>query len=213
MMAVVAQCVLVAGLAYAVAGALAVAPGYKAPTPVVIPTCIQPDPGTKESGLPCQLADYRGASAVAATAAAYPTCTETGRNPVLACYYPDRRESPVQTATAAELATWVTTMGTLYATARAWETAETAQILSGQTPTPCPTPPTPVAAWHGNPEFERCFRGFRDATRTAGILNGDWYSVHTTWGPDGTPTVTFSGTVPPYAATAYAEDGVEIVRP
>lgn len=145
-----------------------------------------------------------------ATPYPHPTCVEVGREPVMPCYIPDRREPPAKTATAIYFATWTETMAPVLTRSAEYVATQEAQAIAGIVPTPCPVPPTPVAPWHGD---ALCWRPFEEATREARIASGESYEMRETNGPDGTPTVTFRGTVPPAAATWHATaQGLEIKR-
>ena len=86
-----------------------------------------------------------------------------------------------QTAAANAWETRVVTLAPLMTIEAAFEQTEVAEVLAGQTPTPCPTPPTPVVSWHIE-DGARCFKGFRDATATRAIETGETYTITYEWG-------------------------------
>lgn len=138
----------------------------------------------------------------------YPTCI--GRfwleEPVHGCLMSRGTLNPLRAATAtAWEAYWPTSRATHaaeYTAQAAWEAEWEASWAIG-TPTPCAVPPTPVVPWMSSEP--PCFGVFASATTQARIASGELYITHYEQGPDGTRTEWFEGTVPPYAATAYAE--------
>jgi hypothetical protein len=114
-----------------------------------------------------------------------------------------------QTAAANAWATREVTLGPLMTVEAAHGLTQVAEIEAGLTPTPCPTPPTPVVSWlHVGGAW--CFRPFKDATATARIESGESYSVRYEWPPDGdgTPTVIVVGTVPPGVRATWTAEAL-----
>lgn len=135
-----------------------------------------------------------------ATREPYPTCIDRFwiDEPSHPCSLPRRTLNPLRAATAtgqaAYYATFRETNAPALTAATVWETSEIAEMLAGQTPTPCPVPPTKVPlTLLGN---VRCFEGFRDATSTAGIENGESWGWQSADSADGTRMTLPVGTIP-----------------
>jgi hypothetical protein len=149
----------------------------------------------------------RAAAITAATPRPYPTCINRFwlDEPVHPCQMSRGTPNPLRAATAtAWEAYWPTSVATHAAeyTAQAiWEAEWEASWAIG-TPTPCAVPPTPPVPWMASEP--PCFGVFASATTQARIASGELYIIHSEQGPDGTHTTWIEGTVPPYAATAYA---------
>lgn len=177
-----AQGALVAGLAFAVGWALEGGQGAAQRESVPVPT-VTPTP--------------------------YPTCIDRFwlPEPSVPCMMPVRTLNPVRAATATarsiEVATWAATRAPELTAAAAWRATDEAGVMAGIDRTPCAVPPTPLPFTYYEAEEAPCFSPYVEQTQAARIANGETYIVSTSREPDGTPVVSFTGTVPPAAQAWY----------
>jgi hypothetical protein len=140
----------------------------------------------------------------------YPTCINRFwlEEPTFPCTGPFRTLNPLRAATATadtfRFATFDVEHAPELTAAAVWRTVDAVPVLAGIDRTPCPTPPTPIPFTYWEAKRAPCFWPFADQTREARYDSGEMYSPLTSYGPDGSPTLTFRGTVPAYALTAYA---------
>lgn len=182
MLAVVAQGALVAALAVAVGRAVESAPVQPTATTYTLAT---------ETPRPV------------------PTCIDRFwlQEPALPCSHPMRTLNPLRAVTATAWADHVATFVVVHAPERTaaaiWRATDEAPVLAGIDRTPCAVPPTPLPFTYGEAEDAPCFRPYVEQTREAQIASGDTYGVVSHDGPDGTPVVSFTGTVPAAAQAFY----------